>query len=176
MNNKIDFPNYEEGQLNRESIQEIIGIGKSRFFVLLKQYRMDPMKMSIEYRRDSKDRISNATDQEIRQELLREKTLVDDKRLPISNYNYSALRDRLQQKGIHVSVPTIIKRAKEEDCYQPRRKHKSHDRQVITNSIGEMIQHDASLHLWSPLAAEKWTLITSLDDYSRKLRLLTFCS
>ena len=102
---RLIFQNYEEGQLNRESIQEIIGIGKSRFFVLLKQYRMDPMKMSIEYRRDSKDRISNATDQEIRQELLREKTLVDDKRLPISNYNYSALRDRLQQKGIHVSVP-----------------------------------------------------------------------
>jgi len=171
---RLIFQNYEEGQLNRESIQEIIGIGKSRFFVLLKQYRMDPMKMSIEYRRDSKDRISNATDQEIRQELLREKTLVDDKRLPISNYNYSALRDRLQQKGIHVSVPTIIKRAKEEDCYQPRRKHKSHDRQVITNSIGEMIQHDASLHLWSPLAAEKWTLITSLDDYSRKLLFADF--
>jgi hypothetical protein len=84
------------------------------------------------------------------------------------------LRDRLQQKGITVSVPTIIKRAKEEDCYHPRRKHKIHDRQVVTTSIGEMIQHDASLHLWSPLATEKWTLITSLDDYSRKLLFADF--
>lgn len=171
---KLIFKKYEERQLTRESIQEILGIGKSRFFALLKQYRMDPMKMSIGYHRESTDRLDSSTDQEIRQELLREKTLVEDKRLPITSYNYSALKDRLQQKGINVSVPTIIKRAKEEDCYQPRRKQKAHDRQVVTNSIGEMIQHDASLHLWSPLANEKWTLITSLDDYSRKLLFADF--
>jgi hypothetical protein len=171
---RLVFKKYQDGQLSRESIQELLGIGKSRFFTLLKQYRMDPMKMSVGYHRDSTERISSETDQIIRQELVREKVLVDDKRLPISCYNYSALRDRLQQKGITVSVPTIIKRAKEEDCYQPRRKHKIHDRQVVTTSIGEMIQHDASLHLWSPLANEKWTLITSLDDFSRKLLFADF--
>jgi hypothetical protein len=31
---------------------------------------------------------------------------------------------------------------------------------------GELIQHDSSLHLWSPWAKEKWWLITSLDDFS----------
>jgi len=171
---RLLFKKYQDGLLSRESIQELLGIGKSRFFTLLKQYRMDPINMSIGYHRESADRISKETDQMIRQELGREKVLVDDKRLPISSYNYSALRDRLQQKGITVSVPTIIKRAKEEDCYQPRRKHKIHDRQVVTTSIGEMIQHDASLHLWSPLANEKWTLITSLDDFSRKLLFADF--
>jgi hypothetical protein len=45
---------------------------------------------------------------------------------------------------------------------------------VLTSAIGEMIQHDASLHLWSPYAQEKWTLITSLDDYSRKLLYADF--
>jgi len=40
---------------------------------------------------------------------------------------------------------------------------------VLTASIGDLIQHDASLHRWSPYATEKWTLITSLDDYSRML-------
>lgn len=29
------------------------------------------------------------------------------------------------------------------------------------------MQHDASYHLWAPLAKKKWTLITTLDDYSR---------
>jgi hypothetical protein len=38
---------------------------------------------------------------------------------------------------------------------------------VITRYAGELIQHDASYHLWTPLAREKWYLITSLDDYSR---------
>lgn len=38
-----------------------------------------------------------------------------------------------------------------------------------TNYIGELVQHDSSHHHWSPYAASKWYLITSLDDYSRKL-------
>jgi hypothetical protein len=44
---------------------------------------------------------------------------------------------------------------------------KIHDREVLTNYAGELIQHDSSFHKWSPYAQEKWYLITSLDDYSR---------
>ena len=40
---------------------------------------------------------------------------------------------------------------------------------MLTNYIGELIQHDSSHHRWSPYAPEKWHLITSLDDFSRKL-------
>jgi hypothetical protein len=166
--------NYQAGQMTGQHAQELLGIGKSRFFMLLHQYRSNPDAMSIEYHRKARGRISLEADQLIRQELKREKDLVEDKRLPISSYNYTALRDRLQKKGIMVSVPTIIKRAKEQDCYQPRRKQKVHDRLVVTSAIGEMIQHDASLHLWSPYAQEKWTLITSLDDYSRTLLFADF--
>ncbi len=56
------------------------------------------------------------------------------------------------------------------DCYQAKKRKKDrHDRQVLTSAAGDLIQHDASLHLWSPYASEKWTLITSLDDYSRMM-------
>ena len=111
---------------------------------------------------------------EVKQELLREKDLIKDPRLPIDEYNYSALRDRLRKKDIRVSVPTIIERAKRFDCYKPRHKAKIHDREVVTTAIGALIQHDASTHRWSPFAQEKWTLITSLDDYSRKLLFADF--
>jgi hypothetical protein len=171
---KAILRNYQEGQMTRQHAQELLGIGKSRFFILLQQYRTNPISISIEYHRKAPGRISPEADQLIRQELKREKDLVEDRRLPISSYNYTALRDRLKEKGVTVSVPTIIKRAKEEDCYRPRRKQKVHDRLVVTSAIGEMIQHDASLHLWSPLASEKWTLITSLDDYSRTLLFADF--
>ena len=171
---KAILRNYQEGQMTRQHAQELLGIGKSRFFTLLQQYRTNPTSISIEYHRKAPGRISTEAEQIIRQELKREKGLVEDRRLPISSYNYTALRDRLKQKGITVSVPTIIKRAVEEDCYRPRRKQKVHDRLVVTSAIGEMIQHDASLHLWSPLASEKWTLITSLDDYSRTLLFADF--
>ena len=100
--------------------------------------------------------------------------MVEDQRLPISSYNYSALRDRLAKKGISVSVTTIIHRARRLGCHKPRKKRKAHDREVLTASIGALVQHDSSLHLWSPFAQEKWTLITSIDDYSRKLLFADF--
>ena len=68
-----------------------------------------------------------------------------------------------------VSLPTIIDRAKNNNFYFPRPKRKSHDREVLTNYVGELIQHDSSWHKWSPYVEEKWHLITSLDYYSRKL-------
>ena len=67
-------------------------------------------------------------------------------------------------------MPTIIERAKKNGFYLKRRKRKAHDREVLTNYAGELIQHDASYHFYSPPAKEKWHLITSpLDDYSRFL-------
>jgi len=94
--------------------------------------------------------------------------LVDNKDLPISGYNYAALTDRLKKAGNRVSTTTIIQRAKELGCYQTKKKKKDrHDRAVVTSATGDLIQHDASLHLWSPYASQKWILITSLDDYSR---------
>ena len=110
--------------------------------------------------------------------MLKEKAIVEDPDLPISGYNYAAIRDRLYKKGkgIEVSVTTIIDRAKKLDCHKARKKRKAHDREVLTSSIGDLIQHDASLHKWSPFAEEKWYLITSIDDYSRKLLYADFVS
>lgn len=165
---------YLQGHMKRTDVQEALAIGKSRFFQLLKEYRRSPNTLSVTYQRSTPARLSPATEAEIKKQLLREKNLVEDPRLPISGYNYSALRDRLQKRGIHVSATTITARAKALDCYQPRPKKKAHDREVLTTSIGALIQHDASLHLWSPYAQEKWTLITSIDDYSRKLLFADF--
>ena len=69
---------------------------------------------------------------------------------------------------------TIINRAKRLDCHKPRKKTKAHDREVLTSSVGALIQHDGSTHLWSPFAKKKWTLITSIDDYSRMLLFAGF--
>jgi hypothetical protein len=110
----------------------------------------------------------------IEKALLREKEIVEDPDLPVSGYNYTAMRDRLRKEGIEVSVTTIIDRAKKLDCHKPRRKKKIHDREVLTVSIGALVQHDASPHLWAPEAKEKWTLITSIDDYSRKILFADF--
>jgi hypothetical protein len=108
-------------------------------------------------------------EKEIKEELMLEKSLIDDPTLPITTYNYSAIRDRLANRGIIVALSTIIDRAKSLDCYQPQPRKKIHDREVVTTAIGALIQHDGSHHRWSPYAKEKWVLITSIDDFSRVL-------
>lgn len=171
---KVLFQGYCQGVLRRAEVQEMLSIGKTRFFALLKQYRQDPETFSVSYERATPARLSAAEEAEIERALLREKEIVEDKRLPISCYNYSALRDRLAKKRIEVSVTTIINRAKRLGCYKPRKKRKAHDREVLTAYIGALVQHDASTHLWSPFAQEKWALITSIDDFSRKLLFADF--
>jgi hypothetical protein len=165
---KVLFVSYEFGHLSRVEVQNTLGINKTRFFALLKQYRNNPDTFSIDYHRRNQSRLGEQTDELIHKELLRDKELIDNKDIPVYEYNYSALNDRLREAGIQISTTTIIKRAKQWNCYQPKKKKKDHhDRQVLTAAAGDLIQHDASLHLWSPFASEKWTLITSLDDYSR---------
>ena len=171
---RLLYRRYCEGMMSRMEIEEILGIGKTRFFAILKAYRQNPEDFSITYIRSSSPKLPEQTEAEIEQALLREKALIEDPRLPINEYNYSALRDRLRKKGMQVSVPTIIQRAKRLGCHKPRRKAKTHDREVVTTAVGALVQHDAPLHLWSPYAQEKWTLITSIDDYSRKLLFADF--
>lgn len=160
---------YGRGVLSRSDAQRVLGVGKTRFFALLRAYRRQPEAFSLIYHRPSPGRLSATVEQAIAHELLRERPLIEDPGLPISDYNYSAIRDRLRRRGIAVSLTTVIARAKALGCYQCRHKAKVHDRQVLTSAIGALIQHDASTHRWSPYADAKWTLIASIDDYSRKL-------
>ena len=171
---KVLLQGYCQGTMSRAEVEEMMNIGKTRFFALLKEYQQSPATFAIAYERDTPARLSASVEAAIQKELLREKELVDDPQLPISDYNYSALRDRLKKTGVTVSATTITDRAKQLECYKPHRKGKAHDRQVVTAAIGALVQHDASLHLWSPFAEEKWTLITSIDDYSRKLLFADF--
>jgi hypothetical protein len=171
---RVLFRGYCQGQFSRADLQEMLDIGKTRFFALLSEYHRDPETFTIAYQRAVSTKLSAEVEAEIEHALLREKEIVEDPDLPISGYNYTAIKDRLAAKGMPVSVTTIIKRAKQLDCYKPRKKRKAHDREVLTASSGALIQHDASTHLWSPFAQKKWVLITSIDDYSRKLLFADF--
>lgn len=167
---KLFFSAYLKRRMSREEVEKELGIGKSRFFELLKQYRNNPDEFSIEYHRCTPTKLSYNVECTIQAGLRFDKQLIENPAIPITTYNYSALRDRLQNKhGITVGLSTIIRRAKEIGCYQPQKPRKAHDREVLTTAIGALIQHDTSYHQWSPYVEEKWPLVTSLDDYSRKI-------
>jgi len=160
---------YLKKEVGRRYLQEILGIGKTRFFALLASYQKNPKEFSIQYVRKQKTRqIAHDIEENIMKELAFEKRLIQDKDVPIRSYNYSYIKDHLS-KHYHqdVSLPTIINRARKHDFYLKKSKRTSHDREVLTNYTGELIQHDSSYHLWAPDAQEKWYLITSLDDFNR---------
>ena len=129
---RLLYKRYDEGQMTRSEVLEILEIGKTRFFALLRNYRKDPDNFTIQYERCTQPRLNETTECAIKQELLREKELVEDERLSITSYNYSAVRDRLRKSDIQVSVPTIIKRARQLDCYKAQRKHRAHAREMVT--------------------------------------------
>jgi hypothetical protein len=160
---------YLKRKIERKDLEKVLGIKKTRFFALIKRFKDDPENFSVSYFRSTPTRvISKAIETNIIKELKIEKDLIKAKDVPIRCYNYSCIKDILENDyNQKVSLSTIINRAKANDFYLTRPKRKVHDREVITNYPGEMIQHDSSHHKFAPYAASKWYLITSLDDYSR---------
>jgi len=162
------FDRYLQNEVERKYIQNILGIKKRRFFMLLKQYKENPTKFTIQYQRTTPPRISPETEQNILKELTIEKRIIQDKETPLNSYNYSFIKDHLKKKYRQkVSLTTVMRQAKKHGFYLKKPKRTLHDREVLTRYVGELIQHDSSYHLWAPAAQEKWSMITSLDDYSR---------
>jgi hypothetical protein len=160
---------YLQREIKRTYIQEVLGIQRRRFCDLVKRYQQNPASFSIQYARRKPTRgLSPAIEQNILKELVIEKKLIQNPHVPLRSYNYTYIKDRLESVYHQsVSVPSIINRAKKNGFYLRRPKRALHDREVLTQYAGELIQHDSSHHLWAPASMEKWYLITSLDDYSR---------
>jgi hypothetical protein len=160
---------YLKREIERDYIQEIFGIKRRRFCELVKKYQEDPNSFSIQYTRKKATRkIPQMAEKNILKELSIEKKLIQDKDVPIRSYNYSYIKDHLENAyDQKVALSTIIDRAKKHGFYLGKHKKKTHDREVLTHHIGELVQHDTSYHLWAPASGEKWRLITSLDDFSR---------
>lgn len=161
---------YLLGTVSVDECLRLFSIKRRRFFKLLNLFKTDPTSFSIRHKGRSNNRLAVKYDAIILKELQKEKVLIDDKDIPVKHYNYSFIKDQISKKHrVDISTPTIINRAKKFDFYKPRKKHARHDRVVSTNHPGELIQHDSSIHKFSPFIETKWYLITSLDDYSRFL-------
>lgn len=169
---KAILEKYASKEIRAKDAIGYLEVSRSHFYELVGKYHQDPDGFSIEYSRQKPTRrIDSAVEKNILKELKYEKVnLIDNPDVPTRWYNYSYIRQLLDDKyDQSVSVPTIINRAKKHGYWKAKPPKKTHDREVITNYPGELIQHDTSYHLWAPDSGVKWPLITSLDDYSRML-------
>lgn len=166
---KTVLQNYLGKEIRAKDAMNNLGIKKSHFYRLVREYRDDPKNFNLDYGRATpNNRVSLEIENKILEELKEDKKLIDNKDIAIKSYNYSAIKENLEDKyDIHTSLTTIINRAKNNEYYIEKKEKKVHDREVLTNCIGELIQGDSSHHLWSPYMKEKLYLITYLDDYSR---------
>ena len=74
------FERYVRKEVARKYLQEMLGISKSRFFVLLNEYRKDPEKFSIQYSRSKPTRwIDPVIEANILKELAVDKKMILDK-------------------------------------------------------------------------------------------------
>ncbi len=125
---KVLLRAYCQGILDRPAIQETLGISRATFFVLLGEYRRYLDEFSLTYQRATPARLPVSVEEEIKAQLMLERGLMENPSLPISSYNYSAVRDRLAKHDIKVALSTIIGRARSLGCYRPHPGKKAHDR------------------------------------------------
>ena len=113
------FKKYSKGEIKFNYVLQILRIKRSRFFKLLAKYRKDPDSFSIQYERKTINRkIDPDIEKNILKELKIEKDLIKNKDIPIKWYNYSYIKDLLDQKYVQkLSLPTIIDRAKRNNFY-----------------------------------------------------------
>ena len=108
------FERYLSREIGTEQALALLKIRRRQFFKLLKAYRESPGSFSLEYKRKTPPhKIDEKAEKKIASELRREARLIEDKTNPIKNYNYSFIRETLEQKhDVNVSLSTIIARAK----------------------------------------------------------------
>lgn len=160
--------NYLAKEISAKEAMAKLEVKRSQFFNLASRYRNGSENFTVKHQGNNGNRrISAEIKEAILKELAKEKRLINNRAMPVKFYNYSAVKDELT--NISVSLPTIISLAKANGYYLAKPARKIHDREVITNLAGELAQHDSSLHQWSPYIAEKFYLITTIDDYSRLL-------
>lgn len=74
---------YSNREIERKYIQEILGIKKSRFFMLLKRYKEDPQNFTSHYQRTTFPRtLSPEIEKNILKELSIEKKIIQNKEYP----------------------------------------------------------------------------------------------
>jgi len=79
---------YVAGEIKRKHIEKILGIGKRRFFYLVKKYRNDEDNFSVEYKRKKVTRkIDDDVEDNILVELTKERDLIDSPDNPLKDYN-----------------------------------------------------------------------------------------
>ena len=77
---------YCQGMLDRPSVEEILGVNKTRFLALLGRYRRGMDAFSLAYHRTTASRLPASAEKEIEAELMLEKGLIANSQAGMTDY------------------------------------------------------------------------------------------
>lgn len=115
---------YEAKEIKSNHCLLLLGVSRTQFFEILKRYREDPKNFKLSQPRKKAPRaLDKKTEKKIKSELIKEKKIIENKKNPVRRYNYSYLKQILEEKhGVSVSLPTIIDRAKKVGATRKRKR------------------------------------------------------
>lgn len=140
---------YIKKAINLKQVLQQLKCTKGRFYQILRKHRKDPKNFTIAYARNKPNyRLLKKVDRVIREELQKDRELIGDKEVPISCYNYAAVRDNVVKRiNRKISVQTVRNRAKKWGYWiSKHKKEKAIPREVVTEAAGMLLQHDSSHH------------------------------
>lgn len=116
------FKRYLTQGLEMEECLALLKIKRRQFFKWLKEYRNSPDDFSLDYpSRRSGRKIPEKAEKKIMEELKKEAGIIKDPANPVRDYNYSYVKNILEEKhNIVVSLPTIIDRAQKKGFIKKR--------------------------------------------------------
>jgi hypothetical protein len=116
---------YENKEIKSEHCMLLLNVSRAQFFNIWKRYREDPKNFQLTQPRKKAPRsLDKKTEKKIKSELIKEKKIIENKKNPVRRYNYSYLKQILEEKhGVSVSLPTIIDRAKKVGAIRKRKRN-----------------------------------------------------
>lgn len=119
------FKRYLNNELDVNVAHAFLKISRRQFFDVLKKYRENPKKFSLNNERKKPPRqLPKQYEEKIERALKKEKQLIEDKDTPIRHYNYSYVKNNLAKDNIDVSLSSIIRRAKKKGFINKNRRKK----------------------------------------------------
>ncbi len=164
------FKLFENGYLTKSDMLDNLEVKGRRFYQLLALYRNNKLDTLYKNKRGKHRRTSIETTGKVIDELMIQRRIINDDRVDIKKYNYTYISEVIKNKHNVVISPATVARIAHKHGYDLKSKPTKkdlHTRKVLTQRIGDLLQHDSSVHKFAPLSGRKWYLIATIDDYSR---------
>jgi len=161
---------FNEKKISEKDACELLGIKRSRLYVLRKNWLRATLKDKSFYINSSGKNQKRSLTNDIQKFLHKELSyLTEDAQFYRNKFNFAFLSEKIQKKfNVIIHRNTIRRFAINHGYYEQTTKEiQKPCIRFEMDSIGALFQHDTSRHIWLPNSNKYHDLILTKDDHSR---------